>query len=448
MKSTRFLFLCGALALISLMIGGHNPSYAQQTPLSRVGVSVIGGGTGKNSKDGIADVAVPTLSLRERRASVGGTDISAQSGSLIIKFARLYYVNQPAIIGYTLQYFDADGRTLPNVGTTLVSLPSPLPNGAIATPPLPSAFNVGINGLQGDVSPTTAGPGGELMAVNLATKASPASVTLGPGQTTATLNFVARWSDQAYFPRNAGLQGKRSIVLTLLPDATGTIYELGDSVAVVTLEDPLPIAPIILNAIQDKQLVRGQSDLIELESTGFRSDGKPSTVFYDDNYNVITYTVQSSDQTIVTAQVVQNDGRFAGRPSLSYVAQPNAVLGSGAEVRVTANDGYGGVAADVFKVTVVSSVTSVAVDPAEVKFIVSPNPTTDHITIEAQAKVSGVARIRMTNVLGATLSMVEQPITAGRSYHQELDLTSFPEGIYFVEVSDGQVRSMQKVIKH
>lgn len=439
MKTIRLFLSAGVLCFaLSTAMAQH------RSALPKVSIGIAGSAS-KNSAT-VAEL-VSTLQLTERKASLDASDPNAQSGSLIIKIARTFNQGAPAIVGFTLEYFDADGKALPNIGSTVLGLPQSLPPGAVATPPLPPPQNVGINSLQGDLAPTTADANGNQVAVNLATKSAPNSITIPAGQSSHAINFVGRWSDQSLSPRNPGLQGKRSLVLRLLPDATGTTYELGDSVAMVTLSDPAPIAPVIMNAIQDRQLRRGETELTELETPGFRSDGKPNTVFYDGNYNILQYSVTTSDPTVVSANITQNDNRFSGRPSLTVTAQPNAPVGSAAQVKVTCNDGYGGTATDEFKVTVVTSVTGIAVQPEELELSLSPNPVSDRIQIRGRARHSGTVQLLVTNTLGATVLRLMQTVQSGEEYQQMLNLVAMPAGMYTVQVFDGALVSSRTFIK-
>lgn len=440
MKTTHLLIIAG------LWCSAQTFAQAQQNPgLQRVSIGVAGTSV-KNSA--AVTEQVSTLQLNERKASLDASDANAQSGSLIIKIARTFNQGGPAIVGFTLEYFDAEAKALPNLGSTVLGLPQPLPNGAVATPPLPPPTNVAINSLQGDLSPTTADPNGNQVAVNLATKAAPNSITIPAGQSSHAINFTARWSDQAISPRSAGLQGKRSLVLRLLPDATGTTYELGDSVAMVTLSDPPQIAPVIMNAIQDRQLRRGDHEITELETPGFRSDGKPNTVFYDGNYNTLIYSVTTSDPTVIAATVIQSDNRFSGRPSLNVATQPRAPVGSTAQIKVTANDGYGGTATDEFKVTVVTSITSINVQPEELELNLAPNPVSDRLHIRGRAQHTGVVRMLITNTLGETMLRLAQNVQTGEEYQQAINMSTLPVGMYTVQVFDGVLVSSRKFIKH
>ncbi|MCS6808828.1 MAG: T9SS type A sorting domain-containing protein, partial [Bacteroidota bacterium] len=174
---------------------------------------------------------------------------------------------------------------------------------------------------------------------------------------------------------------------------------------------------------------------------------RPNSVFYDENYNVLTYTATSSDSTIVSVRVRQSDERFNGRPSLFYAVQPGAPTGSVVTITLTADDGTGLFARDMFNIQVVNTITSVAQE-YEPSVSVLPNPMADRVVITATAHTTGRLLTRILNAVGAELVRQEEPVSAGVQYRQEFDVASLPSGVYFVEVHDGSTRCVRKVVKH
>jgi hypothetical protein len=169
-------------------------------------------------------------------------------------------------------------------------------------------------------------------------------------------------------------------------------------------------------------------------------------VFYDENYNAMTYTAFSSDSTIVSVQARQTDTRFAGRPSLFYAVQPGAPLNSTVTITVIADDGTGLRARDEFNVTVVQSVTSVKSEN-NADFSVAPNPSTDRVVIASKARANGNVITRISSLLGEMLQSMETRVIAGNEYRQELDISGLASGVYMVEVQDGASRSVRKLVK-
>jgi Secretion system C-terminal sorting domain len=447
-----FVLLAAVFSVVfSLTLSLASVHALAQSSLSvpRVSIEVVNPSVGKSQQALITNGtsgSIPILYMRERNISLFRRDTAFPTGSIAIRRTADANLDQSVVVAFAVEYVDSLGRALPDITSATVLLPAPLPNGAIVTPPYPSATPVGINSLQGDLSPTTLDPNGQTIPVRVGSRTLPNTANILPGQREVLLRFTARWSDQNLEPRTAGLQGRRFVILTLL-QAIGNTYELGTTLATVVLDDPERVGPVLLNAIQNKNLLRNATDLIELETPGFRSDGQLNSVFFDANFNTLNYTAFSSDSSIINVQTRQNDPRFNGRPSLFYSVQPGAPVNTPINITVVADDGTGLLARDVFQITVVSSITSVR-NEQTVNFTLAPNPATERVSISAQAQTTGRLRIRLTNTLGAELLRIEQPVTAGTEYRQDLDVSTLPTGFYFVEVQDGTARSIRRIVKN
>jgi hypothetical protein len=428
------------LAFVSFGTFAFAQTGSESRTKSRVSFEIVR--DGKNSST-LHDT-VPLLYMRERSISLFRRDTAFQNGSIAIRRTG-GDLEQLLVVAYMGEYVDSLGNPLPDNSTTTVNLPQALPTGAVITPPMPAATPIAINTFQGDLSPITTDPNGNRIPFSLGSIMFPNTANILPGQTQLLLRFTARWSDQALMPRTGGLQGRRFLRLRLL-QALGNTYQLGTTFATVVLDDPARVGPVIMNAIQNKNLLRNSTDLIELESPTFRSDGLPGTVFYDENYNAMTYTAFSSDSTIVSVQARQTDTRFAGRPSLFYAVQPGAPLNSTVTITVIADDGTGLRARDEFNVTVVQSVTSVKSEN-NADFSVAPNPSTDRVVIASKARANGNVITRISSLLGEMLQSMETRVIAGNEYRQELDISGLASGVYMVEVQDGASRSVRKLVK-
>jgi hypothetical protein len=452
-------------------------------PVPTVSFSVPETGPGAPA-NGAQRGSVNSLILEERaRTFISGGNEALESGSLRVGRAQTQAANAIAV-GYTVSYFNAANAVdlntgaitnraalvaLPDVGTDVRQLPAPLPAGVLTTPPFPNPTPVAINGLQGDLSPRTRPTGRPETTVGVTPASQPGTFFLDEGVNEQLINFTARFSDQSW-ARNPGIQGVRLAILRLLPpDAqNATIYQVnttnGVDTGYVALLDPAPVPPVIMNAIQDKQLLRPTGmtpteDRIELESPAWRPDNRPGFVFYDDNYNPMTYTATSADPTVVTVRVNQSDATVVGgatdpRPTLYYAVQPGAPVDRTVQITVVANDGTARgteaqrLATDNFNVTVRNSITSVAVDPATIGFSVSPNPTVDRFTVTAQAQKAGVVAIKVVNMLGQVVKSVEVPVSAGQVYSQEMDLSGLPTSAYTVQINDGTNSSTRRIVKN
>lgn len=450
-------------------------------PVPRVSLVIPNAGEDGAPANGAQRISTNSLLLRERRHTMAGADNGFQTGSVRVERPTNAVSNDVAV-GYTLTYVNVnpDQRNAPlNTngipGTRAVTLNNEGPAPALSlpaavnatpvpvfTPALPAATPVLINGLQGDLSPVI--PAGTRPQQTVGVTQVPGTFFLDAGTAAQRVNFTARWSDQAW-PRTPGYQGLRAAIIALRdPDAqNATIYSVdrtaGRDSAFVFLLDPAPAPPVLINAIQDKILPRPRptmatEDRIELESPKWREDGIPGFVFYDDNYDPMTYSATSEDATQVTATIVNSDPRFQGRPSLFYAVQPSADTNRAAGVRITVRAFDGTMvspedarfAVDDFIVYVRNSVTSVA-NASEIGLTVSPNPTVERIAVQATAKQTGAIRIVMTNALGQEVATSTQNVAAGTTFRQEFNLDGFASGTYFVQVIEGGRTFTQKVTK-
>lgn len=436
--------------------------------------------------NGATTLGTNILVLEERARTYVSGNNTLESGSLRVSRPATQVAND-ITVAYTASYFNATNAlggtdpnsivianranllSLPDVGPAPArNLPAPLPTGVVTNPPFPAPTAVLINGLQGDLSPTTRPEGRTQTTVNVTT--TPGTFFLDANVPAQLINFTARYSDQEW-PRNPGRQGVRLAIFRLLdPDAlNSTIYQVdktgGRDSGFVALLDPTPASPVIINAIQDKQLLRATGttpteDRIELESPNWRNDfSAPGFVFYDDNYDPMTYTVTSSDPTKVSVQVRPLDATVVGgatnpRPTLYYAVQPGAAVGDEVTITVVANDGTARDAAaqrsatDQFIIQIRSSVTSVAVDPAAIGFSVSPNPTADFFTVQAQAQKAGTVSIKVVNMLGQVVNTINLPVGAGEVYRRDVNISNLPTGAYSVQINDGVNSSTRTVIKN
>lgn len=77
---------------------------------------------------------------------------------------------------------------------------------------------------------------------------------------------------------------------------------------------------------------------------------------------------------------------------------------------------------------------------------VYPNPMEDFVTFEANLPKSGQLRVRVTDVLGNAVILYTQAVGSGR-FTQQLDVSALSTGVYFFEVTDGERRFVEKLIK-
>lgn len=75
-----------------------------------------------------------------------------------------------------------------------------------------------------------------------------------------------------------------------------------------------------------------------------------------------------------------------------------------------------------------------------------PNPTSTLLTVQVPVAQSALVNISLRNALGQTLLSIQETMPTG-TYTKNLDLTSFPAGVYFVEVVRGGQSMIEKVFK-
>ena len=75
-----------------------------------------------------------------------------------------------------------------------------------------------------------------------------------------------------------------------------------------------------------------------------------------------------------------------------------------------------------------------------------PNPVEDMLTFETDITSPTLLRVRISDLLGRTVTSFEQRVGAGRFMHQ-LDVSGLPTGVYVFEMTDGNRRFTEKMIK-
>ena len=78
--------------------------------------------------------------------------------------------------------------------------------------------------------------------------------------------------------------------------------------------------------------------------------------------------------------------------------------------------------------------------PAEIS--VFPNPATDVVYLQVDSDVDRMFELKVVNLIGQTL--LEDQITP--NLRTEIDLRNFPPGVYFLQVSDGDNKTMKRLV--
>jgi hypothetical protein len=286
------------------------------------------------------------LVLRERVASFTSVQSSAQSGIILVGAPR-ESLTRPVGVTFTLSYLDSLQRPLSfNNASTIVPLPAPLPAGARSEQAFPASVSTSINSLQGDFTP-------QIVNGNVVTPLNGPSTTatISPDAPYISVRFTGRWSDQTFVPRSSGVQGTRTARLSIAQSDDYDTSPIAAS-ATVQLNDPPNSVPTILNGIQDIAVPPGFTETVELEDPAFRPDGKSFALFYDDNYDPLTYSISSSNPAVATVTLNQRDSTRQFRPTFSYRVATNAARESQTVFTLTASDRRGGTATMQFRYTV------------------------------------------------------------------------------------------------
>jgi hypothetical protein len=75
-----------------------------------------------------------------------------------------------------------------------------------------------------------------------------------------------------------------------------------------------------------------------------------------------------------------------------------------------------------------------------------PNPVEDMLTFETDITKATQLRVRISDMLGRTVTSFTQQVGTGRFTHQ-LDVSGLPTGVYIFEMNDGERRFTEKIIK-
>ena len=327
------------------------------------------------------------LLLRERVASYFPPK-EAQGGEILIE-RRGWNSNLNVIVRLT--YRDSSGKELTQVrGFFLndLSLPPdpPRPIIPLPIPPIARGENIQllpnfparseeaadggtIDGLRGDLGASARTRGQDLMVQG--TNVIPMPFPMIDGFTlydSVSMSFRARWSDQSYItnpenmPQSSARQGRRTLTIELLDPLNPGSYGINvlARTATVVLDDPDPLASVrVVNPIPNKMIAPGANEIILLDERGNSPNPLnggnylPKSVFFDETYTPLTYTVQTSDpSSILGLKIEQVPNSTPAQYRLVYQLAPTARAGTSAMITVTAQNGRGGSTTHTFSVSV------------------------------------------------------------------------------------------------
>ncbi|WP_425393071.1 cadherin domain-containing protein [Ekhidna sp.] len=202
--------------------------------------------------------------------------------------------------------------------------------------------------------------------------------------------------------------GTASITLTADDGNGGSVSDE----FIVTVSEAPNNTPVVVNPIGDQPV----------ETEGFRSVIISYTrVFEDPDGDELTISASSSDESVVTVEIVENNQ-----------IQINEVGLGTAIIKLTADDGNGGVVSDTFTFTVEPGLGFVN----EVDVNVYPNPVMNFLNIESSKEV----RVMVHDLNGKS-------VQSGIGQSIRLDMRTLGSGTYILRINDGESTQTKRVLK-
>lgn len=153
------------------------------------------------------------------------------------------------------------------------------------------------------------------------------------------------------------------------------------------------------------------------------------SVFEDPDHDTLTYTAVSPDGEVVKALINGN--------TLELVLKATGET----EITLTATDPFGLSATTSFIVNVLEAEKN----SGNQQLQTWPNPVVYALNVRCSEDISGEATLRLYNMGGNLAYMEKTVITPGSAWI--IDVTSFPAGIYILEIEHGNGKVSTKVIK-
>lgn len=146
-----------------------------------------------------------------------------------------------------------------------------------------------------------------------------------------------------------------------------------------------------------------------------------ANVFSDDDSDELTFTAESSNQSVVTVALVGTQLNVSE-------------IGNGsASITITASDGVGGLGANQFNFTVTPLVDISVVEG--IKFTVYPNPATNFVNIETSKLVGEKLYVEIIAIDG---QVVHKQSLRNVDFTVKLNLSGLKSGAYIIRLSDGR----------
>lgn len=397
----------------------------------------------EGASNGAVQQGMRNILLRERRLTFMTYDALPQQGYIVIR--RISGSSATVTLRLGIAYQDIGNRFLPDFSTDIRQLPSLYTSGNTSQrlPVGVTTSSVAINSLQGDLQPflflnnlniPIATIGTTQMGIN--------QIVFSPQVQVAIIRFTARWSDQSY-PRNPGIQEQRTVVVSLLPGDGYDIPTGFNALSRITLEDPENVPPIALPAARRlcDQLAfstitpTAVEQRFEIESPLLDSTGMPRSLFYDDNYDPMSYSANTNNARALAVRVENADSRFQNQPSL-YALPNSTVRSTTLSVTIFARDNQGG-----FAETTCSSVsvmTNVREHLSTISFSAAPNPASTETRLFYSLQEPSSVLIEVYSPLGERLISIDEGPKPRGEYATTLNVERLATGVYPVRIRAGR----------
>ena len=120
--------------------------------------------------------------------------------------------------------------------------------------------------------------------------------------------------------------------------------------------------------------------------------------------------------------------------------------GEGKEIEALASANYSvQVTCKGCKTTATAEIQIIGEEKPGVSVVVFPNPTAGKVNVEVKSK-NGEPLVRVINSQGQELASIRLKGESDR-YFGEFDLMSYPNGVYMIQVRDGQKQFIKKISK-
>lgn len=199
------------------------------------------------------------------------------------------------------------------------------------------------------------------------------------------------------------------------------------------------------------------SDFLKLWLEYYLKDNCNSWNIFNDSLTISPRITHNQQCSIINNPVITQLGSvLTSTPATTYQWFKNGVLISGAisQSYTTTSAGNYYVEVTYYNTCPYQSNTIAVLSTGLMNFItdvelsIYPNPATDQLIVDLiNPKRNEAVNIRITNVLGQTVSQENIEISANQNKTVKYDISDLEKGVYFIEVKGTECKFVQKIIK-